>query len=96
MGVIVQALFIALLSALIQLVLAILRPGTLGLGDVTCTLLVGLAVGSQGFFPFAFWWLIMGLFGCCCLAWAHWRGADSIAYAPVIVSSGFIATVLHG
>ncbi|OZG66945.1 peptidase A24 [Bifidobacterium aquikefiri] len=95
MAVIVEALLISLLSALVQLLLALLRPGALGFGDVTCTLLIGLAVGSQGIFRSALWWLIMGLLGCCCLVWAHMRGLDSIAYAPVIVSSGLIATVLN-
>lgn len=59
------------LSALAQLLLATVRPGALGFGDVTTTALVGLAVGSLGPTATALWWLLMGLLGLMALGVAH-------------------------
>ena len=59
------------LSALAQLLLATVRPGALGFGDVTATALVGLAVGSLGPTATALWWLLMGLLGLTALGVAH-------------------------
>lgn len=61
------------LSALVQLLLATVRPGALGFGDVTATALVGLAVGSLGLETAALWWLLMGALGLMALGLARLR-----------------------
>ncbi|RSX56566.1 peptidase A24 [Bifidobacterium samirii] len=96
-----QALLFALLAAALQCALALVRPGALGLGDVTCTLMTGLGVGLAGFTAMLVWWLAMGLLG---LAWmALWirfdpqsdtRFAGKVPFAPVIVAAGLLAAVL--
>ena len=43
-----QAILFAVLSAVLQCALALVKPGSLGFGDVTATLLMGLAVGMFG------------------------------------------------
>ena len=50
-------------SALAQLALAMVKPGSLGFGDVTATALMGLAVGTRGTLAVAAWWLAMGTGG---------------------------------
>ncbi|WP_163199782.1 prepilin peptidase [Bifidobacterium saimiriisciurei] len=85
---------LAATCALVQLGLAMIRPGTLGFGDVTCTLLMGLAVGCRGVETVAVWWLFMGLFGLIMLRIQRGRGRDSIPFAPVIVASAFAAVAL--
>ena len=45
-----QAILFAVLSAVLQCALALVKPGSLGFGDVTATLLMGLAVGMFGLF----------------------------------------------
>ena len=59
----VAAVGLGSLSTLIQLSLALIRPGALGFGDVTATALVGVAVGSLGPIATAMWWLSMGALG---------------------------------
>ena len=50
-----QAILFAVLSAVLQCALALVKPGSLGFGDVTATLLMGLAVGMFGLFAVVFW-----------------------------------------
>ena len=45
---VLQAALFAVLCAAVQCGLALVRPGALGFGDVTVTLLMGLAVGTAG------------------------------------------------
>ncbi|MBW3088966.1 peptidase A24 [Bifidobacterium sp. 82T24] len=85
---------LAMASALVQLALALVRPGALGFGDVTCTLLMGLAVGCLGVETVAMWWLFMGLFGLAMLGIQRGRGRDSIPFAPAIVLAAFAAIAL--
>ena len=95
---IVQTLLFAMLSAILQGVLALIRPGAMGFGDVTSTLVVGLAVGMYGLTAVVVWWLAMGLAG---LAWmALWLRFDpqrktvyhdKVPFVPVIVMAGVIA-----
>ncbi|MBT1166788.1 peptidase A24 [Bifidobacterium simiarum] len=86
---------LALLCAAIQLALGLLKPGHLGFGDVTCTLLVGLAVGSFGVQTVAVWWLLMGMIGLGMLWICKRRGGDSIPFAPAIVAGGLLAMALQ-
>ena len=77
-----QALLFAALSAALQCALALVKPGSLGFGDVTTTLLMGLAVG---------------MFGLCWIAlWTrfdpqkHTAYAGRTPFAPAIVATGAI------
>lgn len=94
----IQSVLFALLCALVQGVLALLKPGSLGLGDVTATLMVGLAVGAYGLGPVVVWWLMMGVLGLAFIAlWTRFDPQRRTAYrgkvpfAPVIVAAGVIA-----
>ena len=94
---VLQALLFAALSAVLQCALALLKPGALGFGDVTSTLLIGLAVGMFGLDAIIVWWLAMALVG---LAWiALWilidpqrntKYAGKTPFAPAIVVAGAI------
>lgn len=59
----------AVLAGAFQATLALVRPGTLGFGDVTCAALMGQFVGLWGWTAFILWWLLMGVLG---LAWIGW------------------------
>lgn len=81
-------------SALVQLGLAMVRPGTLGFGDVTCTLMMGFAVGWFGLTAVLLWWMLMGLIGLIMLGLCKGRGGDSIPFAPAIVLAAVIVVLL--
>lgn len=69
-----QAALFAVLCAAVQCGLALVRPGVLGFGDVTVTLVMGLAVGTAGLWGVVVWWLAMGVLG---LVWMLlWRRFD--------------------
>lgn len=97
---VLQALLFAGLCAGVQLLLALARPGALGLGDVTAMLPLGLAVGAYGLLHVVLWWLAMGLLG---LAFVPlWTRLDpqrrtphagKVPFVPVIVA-GALAAVL--
>ncbi|PLS30258.1 peptidase A24 [Bifidobacterium margollesii] len=84
----------ALICAAIQLALGLLKPGHLGFGDVTCTLLMGLATGTFGLQTVALWWLLMGLLGLAMLGVGKRRGGNSIPFAPAIVLGALTAIAL--
>ncbi|NEG89319.1 peptidase A24 [Bifidobacterium aerophilum] len=96
--VVVQSLLFAAIAAVLQCLLAVAKPGALGFGDVTCTLMTGLGVGLLGLTAMVAWWLAMGLIG---LAWMAWwirfdpqsdtPYAGKVPFAPVIVAAGLIA-----
>ncbi len=97
-----QALLFAALAAVLQCALALVKPGALGFGDVTSTLLIGLAVGMFGLGAMVVWWIAMALMG---FAWiALWtlidpqkntRYAGRTPFVPAIVTAGAIS-VLFG
>lgn len=71
---VLQAALFAVLCAAVQCGLALVRPGVLGFGDVTVTLVMGLAVGTAGLWGVVVWWLAMGVLG---LVWMLlWRRFD--------------------
>ena len=101
MFLLVQAPLFAVLSAVLQAGLAMAKPGSMGFGDVTCTLAMGLAVGMAGLTAVVVWWLAMGLLG---LAWmALWLGFDPqrrsdqtrarSRFAPAIVCAAVVAVI---
>ena len=97
-----QALLFAALSAVLQCALALIKPGALGFGDVTTTLLIGLAVGMFGLFPVVFWWFAISVLGLLWLAiWTrfdpqkHTRFAGKTPFAPTIVVAGAISIAMH-
>lgn len=97
---ILQTMLFAILCAIIQIGLALIKPGTLGFGDVTATLMMGLAVGMHGLWSVVMWWMLMGILG---LAWIllwrrfNWQHdtayADTVPFAPVIVCSAVIVVL---
>lgn len=96
--VVLQSLLFALLCAAVQVALALMKPGALGFGDVTTTLVIGLAVGLCGLQAIVIWWLAMGLLGVLWIAfWTRFdpqRGtqyAGKTPFAPVIVLAGVVA-----
>ena len=65
--VLLQALLFTVLCCLIQFALALLVPRSLGFGDVTALIPMGLSVGLFGLLPVVVWWLAMGVAGMDCL-----------------------------
>ena len=63
--VLLQALLFTVLCCLIQFALALLVPRSLGFGDVTALIPMGLSVGLFGLLPVVVWWLAMGVAGTC-------------------------------
>ncbi len=88
-----------LCGAGIQLAFALVRPGSLGFGDVTASALVGCAVGVFGPAAFVLWWLGMAALGMPWLAaWSRYTkrrpGIDVRApFVPVIVAAGLFAVL---
>ncbi len=98
-----QCLLLALASAGLQLMLALVRPGALGLGDVTATGLVALSLAVFGWTTILVWWLMMGLLGLIALAlvWMTRRHGSartnnplSLAYVPVILAAAVAALII--
>lgn len=90
----------AVVAAGLQLLLALVRPGALGFGDVTATLLVGQAVGLFGVVRFALWWLAMGAVGLLWIWLWRWFGAPRqpcfggrTPFVPAIVLSAVLAVL---
>ena len=100
----VQCLLLTLASAGLQLLLALIRPGALGLGDVTATGLVALSLSVLGWATILVWWVMMGLLGliALALAWLARRRSGparpnnplSLAYVPVILVAAAVALVI--
>ena len=88
------AVVISVGAALLQLLLSLIVPGTIGFRDVTTTLLVGLAVGAMGWIAVLYWWVAMGLLGLALIALGRRMGKSDMPYAPVIVLAGIIAVAL--
>ena len=96
-----QAILFAVLSAVLQCALALVKPGSLGFGDVTATLLMGLAVGMFGLFAVVFWWLAIGVVGLLWLGlWTrfdpqkHTAYAGKTPFAPALVAAGAIGIAI--
>ncbi|MDT7507265.1 prepilin peptidase [Bifidobacterium sp. H6bp22N] len=99
-----QCLLLTLASAGLQFLLALVRPGALGLGDVTATGLVALSLSVMGWTTILVWWLMMGLLGLVALAlvWlARRRRSDrtntplSLAYVPIILAAAVTALIIN-
>ena len=99
-----QCLLLTLASAGLQFLLALVRPGALGLGDVTATGLVALSLSVLGWTTILVWWLMMGLLGLVALAlvWlARRRRSDrtntplSLAYVPIILAAAVTALIIN-
>ena len=100
----VQCLLLTLASAGLQLMLALIRPGALGLGDVTATGLVALSLSVLGWTTILVWWVMMGLLGlvALALAWLVRRRNEparpnnplSLAYVPVVLAAAAVALAI--
>ena len=100
---VMQSALFAVLCALVQCGLALIKPGALGFGDVTMTLMMGLAVGMTGLTGVVCWWLAMGVLGLVwMLLWRRfdWQGdtpyAGKVPFAPVIVVAATVALGVCG
>lgn len=100
----VQCLLLTLACAGLQLLLALVRPGALGLGDVTATGLVALSMSVLGWTAILVWWLMMGLLGLVALTLVRLvrrRGSArtnsplSLAYVPVILAAAVAALIIE-
>lgn len=87
----------ALLAAGLQYMLALVRPGALGLGDVTACALAGSAVGTRGIDAFVLWWILMGCLGLVeLIVWrilirAHPTWDKRMPFVPVIILAAIIS-----
>lgn len=88
------AVVISLGAAVLQLLLGLIRPGSLGFGDVTTTLVVGLSVGAAGWFAVLYWWLSMGVLGLAAIGIGVRTGHDDVPFAPVITAAGALGVAL--
>lgn len=100
--VLLQALLFTVLCCLIQFALALLVPRSLGFGDVTALIPMGLSVGLFGLLPVVVWWLAMALpasHGLPCgrdsTHNAHHRAhAGKVPYVPVILAGAIVAVAV--
>ncbi|PLS24145.1 peptidase A24 [Bifidobacterium imperatoris] len=98
--VLLQTLLFTVLCCLIQFALALIVPRSLGFGDVTALVPVGLAVGMFGLFTIVLWWLAMGICGLiwigCWTKLSHPQSAyaGKVPYVPVILVAAIIALML--
>ena len=92
--VLLQALLFTVLCCLIQFALALLVPRSLGFGDVTALIPMGL--------PVVVWWLAMGVAGITWIAlWTRFdpqrtspTHAGKVPYVPVILAGAIVAVVV--
>ena len=96
--IVMQALLFAALCVGVQCLLAVARPGTLGLGDVTAMVPVGLAVGMRSLTAIIVWWLALGAIGLLLVtAWTRFDPQRNTSYrgktpfVPAILLSAIVA-----
>ena len=97
----VQARLFTVLCCLILFALALLGPRSLGFGDVTALIPMGLSVGLFGLLPVVVWWLAMGVAGITWIAlWTRFdpqrtspAHAGKVPYVPVILAGAIVAVV---
>ena len=102
--VLLQALLFTVLCCLIQFALALLVPRSLGFGDVTALIPMGLSVGLFGLLPVVVWWLAMGVAGITWIAlWTRFdpqrtspAHAGKVPYVPVILAGAIVAVAGWG
>ena len=91
--VLLQALLFTVLCCLSHFALALLVPRSLGFGDVTALIPMGLSVGLFGLLPVVVWWLAMGVAGITWIAlWTRFdpqrtspAHAGQVTYVPVVL-----------
>ena len=102
--VLLQALLFTVLCCLIQFALALLVPRSLGFGDVTALIPMGLSVGLVGLVPVVVWWLAMGVAG---ITWIALRTrfapqrtspahASKVPNVPEILAGAIVAVAVWG
>lgn len=100
--VLLQVLLFTVLCCLIQFALALIIPKSLGFGDVTALIPLGLSVGLFGLLPVVIWWLSMGIIGIIWIAlWTRFdpqrkspAHAGKVPYVPVIVMGAVVAIIV--
>lgn len=95
---VLQAILFAVLCTVLQWLLALGKPGALGLGDVTAMLPLGLAVGLRGLFAVLLWWIALGVVGLTLVAfWTRFDPQQHTGYrgktpfVPAIFTAALIA-----
>lgn len=91
----IMSIVFMLVCTAIQYILALIRPGALGLGDVTATALITFALGWLGLIPVLLWWLYCGICGLIQLAVAHIRHHTSIPFVPAMTLSFCASVATH-
>ncbi|AKV55188.1 peptidase A24A, prepilin type IV [Bifidobacterium actinocoloniiforme DSM 22766] len=102
---VILAISVGLASTLLQTAMALAKPGSLGLGDVTATALSGLALGVLGWRTALLWWLVMGLIGLTALAFhTRWQAGRTsrgetdrgrgLPFVAVIAAAALLADLL--
>lgn len=68
----VIAFSITLVSTLLQSALALIRPGALGLGDITSTALAAFSIGVLGWASTILFWFLTGTLGLLAISLYYW------------------------
>ena len=99
--VLLQALLFTVLCCLIQLALALIVPKSLGFGDVTALIPMGLAVGLLGLWSVVVWWVAMGVAGVVWIAvWTRFDPqrdtayAGKVPYVPAILTGAVVTVIM--
>lgn len=100
-SILIGSVLICLACTGIQCLLALVRPGALGLGDVTATALLALTLGPLGWTTILVWWLMTGVLGLGAMAIrrigkGQGTQSETLAYVPVILLAALVATGLSG
>lgn len=101
MSTLIGSVMICLACTGVQCLLALVRPGALGLGDVTATALLALSLGPLGWTTTLVWWLLMGVLGLGAMAIRRIgkdqsSQSETLAYVPVILLAAVAAAALSG
>ncbi len=88
---VLQALLFAVLCTVLQWLLALGKPGSLGFGDVTAMLPLGLAVGLRGLFAVLIWWIALGVVGLTLVAF--WTRFDPQQHTPYRSKTPFVPAI---
>ena len=96
-----QALLFTVLCCLIQFALALIVPKSLGFGDVTALIPMGLAVGLLGLWSVVVWWVAMGVAGVVWIAvWTRFDPqrdtayAGKVPYVPAILTGAVVTVIM--
>ena len=106
---ILTALLICFVCTVVQLFLTLVKPGSLGMGDVTATVLLTLGIGRFGWTCALLLWLFSGLLGLLGLlilniinkvykekGASRSKSSQSLPFAPFLTIAAFLAILAIG